>query len=109
MQDHIKIEGFLNCKIAARGPVLYFLQDFDDSYEIYSIYWRVFYKGRYFLIDTGIKDINYINTTIKGNNGWEMVNEIQIFDKIDYIFPTHLHYDHASGIYDYKNYKGEYY
>lgn len=105
MQYYIKIEGFLNCKVAARGPILYLLMDFDKSYEIYSIYWRVFYKGRYFLIDTGIKDINYINTTVKGNNGWEMVKEIQIFDKIDYIFPTHLHYDHASGVYDYRNAK----
>jgi len=105
MQDYIKIEGFLNCKVEARGPILYLLKDFDKSYEIYSIYWRVFYKGKYFLIDTGIKDINYINTTVKGSSRWEMVNRVKLFDKIDYIFPTHLHYDHASGIYDYKNAK----
>jgi len=80
---------------------LYYLRDFDDLYDIYSIYWKVEYNGKIFLVDTGIKDIDYINISTKGGQKWERTDDIKKFEKVDYIFPTHLHYDHCSGIFDY--------
>ncbi len=95
------IEGFVNAKVKARGPILYYLRDFDVLYDIYSIYWKVEYNGKIFLVDTGIKDIDYINISTKGGHKWERTDDIKKFEKVDYIFPTHLHYDHCSGIFDY--------
>jgi glyoxylase-like metal-dependent hydrolase (beta-lactamase superfamily II) len=99
------IKGFVNAKIKARGPLLYYLRDFDSFYDIYSIYWKVKYNGKIFLVDTGIKDIDYINMSTKGGQKWERTDDIKKFEKIDYIFPTHLHYDHCSGIFDYNEAK----
>lgn len=105
IKTYFSLKGFVNAKIKARGPVLYYLQDFDDLYDIYSIYWKVEHNGKIFLVDTGIKDIDYINTSRRGEYKWERTNDTAIFEKVDYIFPTHLHYDHCSGIFDYDDAK----
>lgn len=101
IKKHFSINGFVNAKVKARGPILYYLRDFDDLYDIYSIYWKVEYDEKVFLVDTGIKDIDYINTTARGGHKWVRTDDIKKIEKVDYIFPTHLHYDHCSGIFDY--------
>lgn len=101
----INIKGFINASIKAKGPVLYYLSDFEAEYRICSIYWKVDYKGKAFLVDTGIKDIDYMNKTTRSGSRWERKDEIVRFEKIDYIFPTHFHYDHCSGIFEYDDAK----
>jgi len=105
IKTNFSVKGFVNAKIKARGPVLYYLQNFDDIYDIYSVYWKVEYNGKIFLVDTGIKDIDYINKSTRGEHKWERTDDINKFEKVDYIFPTHLHYDHCSGIFDYSDAK----
>jgi len=105
MSNYFKIEGYVDCRISSRGPILYFLKDFDKDYDLYSIYWRVFQNNKIFLIDTGIKDIGYINSTVKSGGFWNRISEPILFDNIDFIFPTHFHYDHCSFVYDYKHSK----
>jgi glyoxylase-like metal-dependent hydrolase (beta-lactamase superfamily II) len=100
LDSSIKIEGFICARIRAKGPVLYYMSDFESEYDICSIYWKVDFGGKSYLVDTGIKDMDYINGTTRSGNVWERLDGIRRFDHIDYIFPTHLHYDHCSGIYD---------
>ena len=59
IQDNrLKIEGFICARIKAKGPILYYMSDFESEYSICSIYWKVEFNGKTYLIDTGIKDID---------------------------------------------------
>lgn len=71
-------------------------------------------QDRYFLIDTGIENIDIVNKTKSSVSDWERFDdEFSISKnldrlgidcrKIEKVFITHAHYDHISGIVHFKN------
>ena len=94
------------------GPEMFYLQAWDEKIPVTFYVWILEGNGKVILVDTGIRDVGEINPAIIRAYGKEaaffMDEEesipVQLAavgiqpEDVDYVFLTHLHYDHASNV-----------
>lgn len=107
-----KIEIYRNGQTTAPGPELFFMKDWDKKYLLYTYVFIIRGNGLTMLVDTGCGDVEQVNKMLfeefQGNITFnlpenETINEIIKKanidpNKVDYVFVSHLHHDHASNI-----------
>lgn len=107
------IQAVKYCEQLCPGPEMYYLSAWEEWIKVYFYFWIVRGEGKTVLVDTGIRDVNDINPSVietfgeKGMFRMDMEKEnipkllrehgVEPED-VDYVFITHLHYDHASNI-----------
>ncbi len=107
------IQAVKYCEQLCPGPEIYYLSAWDEWINLYFYFWIVRGGGKTILVDTGIRDVNEINPSVirtfgeKGMFRMDMEKEnipkllkengVKPED-VDYVFLTHLHYDHASNV-----------
>jgi glyoxylase-like metal-dependent hydrolase (beta-lactamase superfamily II) len=106
------IEIYRNGITEAPGPEMFFLDEWNKTYRLYTYVFVVKSSKNTMLIDTGCGDISLINKMLeeefKGKIRFEIPQDETIHSiiekakldpgKVDHVFVTHLHHDHASNI-----------
>jgi glyoxylase-like metal-dependent hydrolase (beta-lactamase superfamily II) len=106
------IEIYRNGITEAPGPEMFFLDDWNKKYRLYTYVFVVKSSKNTMLIDTGCGDISKINKMLKekfkGKISFEIPQDETIQSiiekakldpgKVDHVIVTHLHHDHASNI-----------
>lgn len=113
------IEIYKNGETTAPGPEIYFMKEWDKKYLLYNYVFVIRGNGKTMLVDTGCGDIEPINKMLLEEFGGtitfnlpedETINAIIKKanidpNKVDFVFISHLHHDHASNIHLFPNAK----
>ncbi|GAI85193.1 unnamed protein product, partial [marine sediment metagenome] len=112
-------EIYKNGETTAPGPEIYFMKEWDKKYLLYTYVFIIRGNGKTMLVDTGCGDIEPINKMLLEEFGGtitfnlpedETINAIIKKanidpNKVDFVFISHLHHDHASNIHLFPNAK----
>lgn len=107
-----EITIFKNGNTKAPGPEMFYLNDWDKEYTLYTYLFVIKGYGQTILIDTGCKEVERINKMLdrafNGKISFEIPkNEtIEAIIKngkinplsVDYVFISHLHHDHVGNV-----------
>lgn len=107
-----QVEIYRNGFTTAPGPEMYFLNEWDTDFKLYTYVFLLKGNGKNILIDTGCGDIKCINEMLLEEFGGKITFELpenenidNILKKaqlepgdIDYVFVSHLHHDHVSNV-----------
>ncbi|HHT78443.1 MAG TPA: MBL fold metallo-hydrolase [Actinobacteria bacterium] len=113
------IEIFKNGQTSAPGPEMFYLSEWDNSYNLHTYFFQLKSGNRTILVDTGCGDTDIINKMLfkefKGKISFDLPEEerIQSYikkrriipEKVDYVIISHLHHDHSSNVGIFKNAK----
>jgi len=111
-----KINILKTAQIECANSVLYKGGDFNTVTTIGCHCFLLQNSDEYYLVDTGIEDIDTVNKTKSSVDDWkrgagefsvkENLDKLGVdCDKISKVFITHAHYDHISGAMHFKNAK----
>ena len=112
MIEQIRCLGFAH--IDSKASILAKGYPEDNSITIGCFAYYIEKDGKKILVDLGIEDIDTVNLTKTSKDMWQRGrNEYSLLDNlkkinvcaddIDYVFITHSHYDHISGLKHLKN------
>lgn len=107
-----KIQIFRNGATKAPGPEMFYLQDWDKEYTLYTYFFVLRGGGHTMLVDTGCGDIEEINRMLQkefaGKISFDLPPEETTQSilkragidpaQVDHVFLSHLHHDHASNV-----------
>jgi len=107
-----KIQICRNGTTKAPGPEMFFLQDWGKEYTLFTYLFILRGGGHTMLVDTGCGDIQTINRLLHeefaGKISFDLPEEETTPSilsregvdpaKVDYVFVSHLHHDHASNV-----------
>ncbi len=110
------IQAIKYCEQTVPGPQMYYLSHFGEDMRADFYFWLLRRDdGKVALVDCGIRDVdefNTINADSKYAFRMDMATqniplllrkEGVALDQVEWLFLTHLHYDHASNLHLFKN------
>jgi len=114
-----EIEIYRNGFTKAPGPEIFYLNDWEKEYELFTYVYVIRGENLLMLYDTGCGDIDIINEMLfkefKGKITFDLPKDENIdailnkagIDPLDvnYVFLSHLHHDHSSNVGLFKNAK----
>lgn len=106
------VEIYRNGTTQAPGPEMFYLRDWDKQYTLYNYVFVVRSREHTMLVDTGCGDITIINKMLAAEFGGKISFDLPKDEtigailqktkvdpkKVDYVFLSHLHHDHASNV-----------
>jgi N-acyl homoserine lactone hydrolase len=108
------IKAIKYCEQSTPGPEMYLFSHWDQWIDVYFYFFILRGQdGRICLVDTGVRDVDEINPGViagvgeRGRFRMDMQTEnIPLLlekegidpDTVEYVFLTHLHYDHCSNV-----------
>jgi glyoxylase-like metal-dependent hydrolase (beta-lactamase superfamily II) len=107
-----QIEIYRNGVTQAPGPEMFYLRDWDKQYTLCTYVFVLRSKQHTMLVDTGCGNIDGINRMLAeefgGKISFDLPEEETISaivekaninpEKVDHVFISHLHHDHASNV-----------
>ena len=106
------VEIYKHGTTLAPGPEMFYLRDWDKQYTLFTYVFVVRNREHTMLVDTGCGDITIINRMLAAEFGGKISFDLPKDEtigailekakvdprKVDHVFLSHLHHDHASNV-----------